>query len=404
MKDRKQFQDLLNRYRNNQCTKHEIHWLQTYIQSGVDQEWIEQEIGSKLLEPVPSAFLQKTEVKEELKEVYKRITLQKKPVTITRDLYSSWLFKAAAGIILISAIGLYTYFAHSGKEPSSLLAEQHHVQPGGNKATLTLADGRTIDLSAGKAGIVINNEDIKYNDGTSLSKIIPSKVSDASTQLTLTTPKGGQYQIILPDSTKVWLNAASSLKYPTSFTGKERRVILNGEAYFEVASVLNKSSGKKLPFIVVSGTQEVEVLGTHFNINAYEDEQATRTTLVEGRVRVTSLLKESSVLSPNQQSVIARNSNLIQVNSVNPESAIAWKNGDFVFRDQNVATAMRQIARWYNVAVDYDDAPLTLKLGGTISRANPLSTVLRAMEATGKIKFNLKGNKLIVKSTKSTNQ
>jgi ferric-dicitrate binding protein FerR (iron transport regulator) len=241
--------------------------------------------------------------------------------------------------------------------------------------------------------------------------------------LTAATPRGGTYQITLPDGTKVWLNAASSLKFPASFGSlKTRSVELTGEGYFEVAK------DKAHPFIVATAKQEVQVLGTHFNINAYNDEGSTKTTLLEGSVSVSSLPLYSSsrgkrsderplghatsrdlsyrrddgggrddvVLKPNQESVLTNNAQ-IRVTDVTAEDAVAWKNGDFVFRGEALESVMRKVARWYDVEVVYaDDVPRDVVIGGYVSRSRNISVVLERMAKTGRIKFKIEGKKITV--------
>lgn len=258
--------------------------------------------------------------------------------------------------------------------------------PGRAQATLTLEDGRTIELKETEEGIMVVGDQVRYNDGQDVAEGVA--VSQLST---ISTPRGGQYRITLSDGTKVWLNAASSLRYPGSFLSKERLVELNGEGYFEVAKNPNK------PFKVISRGQVTQVLGTHFNINSYPDESSVKTTLLEGSVKVASLDTDQSVtLVPGKQSVLTTKG--LQVHDVDMEATIAWKNDDFIFRGQDLKTTMRQLARWYDVEIAYaNNAPFHLKIGGSVSRKNSLSSVLRAMESTNSVKFEFDGKTILVK-------
>ncbi|WP_448634930.1 FecR family protein [Pedobacter panaciterrae] len=212
---------------------------------------------------------------------------------------------------------------------------------------------------------------------------------------TIETPNGGKYQVNLPDGTRVWLNAASLLRYPTKFSGSKRVVELTGEGYFEVAKLPGK-----IPFIVKSEGQEVEVLGTHFNINSYEDEGPIKTTLLEGSVRV--IRSKSSwnapdnnvLLRPGEQSELGEQK--INVKEVNTESILAWKDGDFVFDGDDLKSIMRKVARWYDVEVIYKGEFDDVKFGGLISRSKNISSVLGIMESTGKIHFVIEGNRITV--------
>jgi len=201
-------------------------------------------------------------------------------------------------------------------------------------------------------------------------------------------PYGGQYQLELPDGTKVWLNAGSSLRYPVSFTGHERKVELTGEGYFEVAK------NKTMPFRVQTSKQVVEVLGTHFNINAYNDDPSVKTTLLEGSVKVTqNTMGTFKMLKPGQQSVLKNNE--LQVKEADTEEAVAWKNGLFLFNDQSLDEIMHQVSRWYDLQIVFDDVSLkTQRFGGSISRFKNVSQLLQVLESTGSVHFKIEGRRL----------
>lgn len=290
------------------------------------------------------------------------------------------------------------------------------VSPGGNKAMLKLADGREIFLAELDDGFVKQVDGVsisKLTDGLLVYKVTNSQRIFADNNMryhTLTTPKSGQYQVILPDCTKVWLNAASSLKYPAKFAGDKREVELNGEAYFEVANAFyaarhlsdqpRNRNQYKVPFVVKTGNQQVEVTGTKFNINAYADERVVRTTLVEGGVRVVvaSVTERSAlqqkVLKPGEQAILVDNQ--LGVTKVNVENELSWKDGNFLFDDQPLHVIMRQLSRWYDVQVDYNHLPNT-RYNGFISRDVPLSRVLEMFEKTGNAHFEIKNRTIKVK-------
>lgn len=306
-----------------------------------------------------------------------------------------WFRIAGVAAIVAMAFGIWFYtirpFAGESATPRNYAND---IQPGKHTATLTLANGSTVALSDAKSGVVIDVSNMKYNDGTDVEAVVKGAPSSGKETMTISTPLGGTYQVALPDGTKIWLNAGSSLKFSAAWKGQpERKVWLSGEGYFEVAKTARHS-----PFIVVTAKQQVEVLGTHFNISSYADENNTATTLLEGSVRVSSsraVGTDGVVLKPNQQSVLT-NSNHITVKTVDTERAVAWKNGLFIFNDEPLHQIMKQIARWYNVEVVYQGADENKKFGGSISRAGQLSKVLRQLEKTGGVQFEIQERRVIV--------
>lgn len=297
----------------------------------------------------------------------------------------------AAAIVIIIPVGLYFYSQFDGKKDNegANYAMHDDVKPGGNKATLTLADGTSIVLSDATNGKLAEQSGVsitKTKEGQLVYQFTDSKNGSKAVGAqfnTISTPKGGQYQINLPDGTSVWLNAASSLKFPVTFSSlKERKVELNGEAYFEVFKDKHK------PFKVASASQEVEVLGTHFNINTYKNEATSKTTLLEGSVKLHVENAADVTLKPGEQSVLKIGDVAIQ--KVNAEDVVAWKNGNFLFNDENLISIMKQLERWYDVRVDYSTIPDT-HYNGFISRNVNLSKVLRHLEVTGNLKFKIEG-------------
>lgn len=296
---------------------------------------------------------------------------------------------AAASILIIVGIGLYFY--RTEQQNNLETAYRQDISPGKNKATLTLANGEKISINDVNTGNIASQSGVQISkspDGQIIYEITNKNPGKLAFN-TLTTTRGEQARLRLPDGSVVYLNAASSLKYPTSFANlKQRSVELSGEGYFEI------SKDKMHPFIVRSAKQEVEVLGTHFNINAYTDESALKTTLLEGSIKLTSM-NRSEILKPNEQAILINNQ--ITVNEVDPDETVAWKNNEFLFKNDDFKTNMRKIARWYDVEVIYEaNAPDNFRFGGFLSRSRNLSAVLRLMEKTGAVHFRVDGRKVYV--------
>jgi transmembrane sensor len=293
---------------------------------------------------------------------------------------------ATAAVVMIS-MGIWFYTSRPvNVNPNAEIANQTDVAPGTNKAVLTLGNGKTIQLSNAKTGVIVG-KDLRYNDNTSINS---TENGDENEMTTVTTPRGGTYQIQLADGTKVWLNAASSLKFPSTFANvSQRRVELTGEGYFEVAK------DKKHPFVVKNVGQDVKVLGTHFNINAYGDEESIKTTLLEGSIYVVnSLEKTGKTLIPGQQSIVSGNVTSIK-KEVDIEEAVAWKNGYFNF-NESLESIMNKVSRWYDVDVIYEVKPASDPFVAKISREKSLSALLNIIEKTGDVHFKIQGRRIIV--------
>lgn len=309
-----------------------------------------------------------------------------------------WLKWVAAACVLISIS--YPLFRYLSAPPikTAIVSSQNNIvktdiSPGNSKAILTLANGSSIVLNNSKKGILAKagNTSIIQKTGGELSYQPDLDVKTATNiqYNVLKTPPGGEYQLQLPDGTRVWLNAASSIKFPNAFAGANRRVELVGEAYFEV------SKNPAMPFIVAANGTETRVLGTHFNVMAYPDEPGVTTTLFEGSVKF-SRNKSDVLLTPGNQALLNNATNLITVQKANLEEVLAWKNGYFNFQDEDIHSIMRKVARWYNVEVVYDAGFGAMHFDGTLSRYNNISDLLKMLQSTGTIHFKVEGRRITV--------
>jgi ferric-dicitrate binding protein FerR (iron transport regulator) len=319
--------------------------------------------------------------------------------------HRKWKITVAATVILmILATGSYFIFSSKSlqnkivKSEQSIPVPKNDIAPGGNKAELTLADGSVIILDSASNGIISQQGNIKVQklDNGLIAYTLNDKQiteNDEAFYNTITTPRGGQYQVTLADGTKVWLNAASSIRFPVLFTGNERKVEITGEAYFEVAK------NKAIPFKVKAGASEIKVLGTHFNINAYDDEASVKTTLLEGKVRVVVPAMAGNqaaiFLQPGQQSGITKEGIISVIENADTEVAVAWKNGRFQFKSTDLKTILRQISRWYDVDVIYKEN-INLHFTGQLTRDVNVSKVFEKLALTDEVHFKIEGKRIIV--------
>ena len=312
---------------------------------------------------------------------------------------------AAASVILLLTLGGYLFYQPSKKEAIIKQAlSKNDVLPGSNKAILTLGNGSTIILDTAPNGTLSEEGDtkvVKLEDGE-LSYAKSNENSNEVVYNIISTPRGGQYQVVLPDGSKVWLNASSTLRFPTAFRGNERNVELNGEGYFEVAHLTPPSTssgraGQKRPFIVNVNGVKVEVLGTHFNVNAYHDEGEVKTTLLEGSVSLSTVNSQQSIaIKPGEQATVKQLQNSIEVQKVDINEAVAWKEGQFNFKSTNITAIMRQVSRWYDVDIDYKGNVSGLNFSGIISRKENISRILNVLEATGTVHFKIEDKRITV--------
>ena len=295
-------------------------------------------------------------------------------------LKTAWFRYAAAVVICFGVVAYFMINNKENRDDRHITQVTTNVAPGSNKAILSIGNDQTINLSGDKTGITVGST-ITYNDG--------EQIADAGQVLQLSTPRGGQYQAVLPDGSKVWLNAASSIKFPSAFNDKERKVEVTGEAYFEITKDVNR------PFKVDGGGQEIEVLGTSFNINIYADESTRKTTLITGSIKITNN-NQTAILKPGQQANI---SNLeiskIHLIQVQTNDVLAWKNGLFNFEGLPLSSVMKQLERWYDIETKYDEKTAKLIFRGELYRNLPLKNALEILKDMG-IKYELNGKTLTI--------
>jgi transmembrane sensor len=407
--------NLFQKYLNNECSPAEVDQLMDFLEQNGNEELKQQLINTQLAAGLTtwgySDPLLQQQLENQLQVILQRINHQPQPAKLRSF---SWIKLAAAAIVILFIGGAaFLWMNRSEKVETAKQSSQpvKDVPPGGNKAVLTLANGSTIVLDDAANGDLAREGNVqvtKLSNGQLVYKVI-TKENAPVTYNTLSTPRGGQYQLVLPDGSKVWLNAASSIRFPTAFTGTERKVEITGEAYFEVAK-LTLRSGQKMPFRVSiapapSGASrgEVEVLGTHFNVNAYDDEDVIKTTLLEGKVKIVnrvSAIGKSVILKPGEQASISQassQSNKIPVQTVDLEVVMAWKNGLFHFENADIKTVMRQLSRWYDVEVEYKTTALQMEpLFMEIPRNKNLSDVLKVISLAAGVQVKMEGKKIIV--------
>lgn len=322
-------------------------------------------------------------------QLYAQISDKKDILTLPQRRSTGW-YKVAIAATLIGLIATaYFYYQNKNTDTTYQSVYKNDVSPGGNRAMLVLANGNSIDLDSAAIGWLRQEGDVNISKSANGQLVYTGNDGQSVNAFNkIVTPRGGQYKIVLPDGTGVWLNAASSLRYPVNFGPGERKVELTGEAYFEVAK------DAKRPFHVIAARQmDVQVLGTHFAVNAYEDEQDIVTTLLEGSVRVRAGTYDPATLKPGQQAVFSDKN--IAISPADTATAIAWKNGDFML-DGDISTIMRQIARWYDVEVVYEQSITGKDFLASVPRSSNISEVLRALELTGRVHFKVEGRKVTV--------
>ncbi|MET0299757.1 MAG: FecR domain-containing protein [Flavitalea sp.] len=390
-----QFSLLLEKFRNGTASKAELTELLTILN---DEQFENNTATENLLSEIWQKIPDTPQVFDEGKSEMLLHNVMNAPASVVPMRRSNLRRVIAVAAILIILVGGY-FLIPAPKQPSgsplalNKPAQSSPILPGTNKAELILDDGTSVALDslnngriAEQSGVQVRNVDgkIVYTRGSKTAPIISYN--------TLRTPKGGFYQLTLSDGSKLWLNAASSIRYPVVFSEKERVVELNGEAYFEVAK------DSKRPFTVKTDDMDVQVLGTHFNVMAYNNESAVKATLLEGSVKIRAA-GNNALLTPGQQAKLnSSNKNLEVISNVNVEEVVAWKNGYFQFERVGTAELMRQIERWYDVEVKFDGPVQPRAFGGKIARSSNLENVLKILEWS-KISFTVENKTITVKHT-----
>jgi len=380
------FREILKKYRQQQASVEEAKFLETYYNMFDVKEALINDENEPLF----------SDLKRDIKvNVDKQITGPK-----IKKLGYGWIkYGAAAAALLLVSVSVYLI---SYQKENGLVAKMDRTfLPGGNKAVLTLTNGNKIVLNEVRTGEITRQSGIsitKKADGELVYQISAGPdLSEEAAVNTISTPNGGQYTIELSDGSRIKLNAASSLSFPSSFKGTERVVDLHGEAYFEVAK------NRQHPFKVVSGLQTVEVLGTHFNVEAYADESAIKTTLVEGAVKVVAGGNHMTIIPGQQARVSKQNAGSIIRSQVNLDKEIAWTKDLFIFDGDNLKSVMSEISRWYNITIVYTGPIPDKKFFGGISRSSKLSEVFKILELN-QVKLSLKGNTVYVSYDASSNE
>ncbi|PRD48448.1 FecR family protein [Sphingobacterium haloxyli] len=388
MNDTNKYRELASKWLNGSITEIEKEEFLAWYKAHIDEQ-VE----------IPSNFAKdEMELKQRiLSNVKSAIQQPDRPQTSKVRSLTTKMRAAAASIIALAIFGLgYYYFTDRGGEVMHIGLED--VNPGKNKALLSLGDGSVIDLQEAGQGLIVG-EQLHYMDGSVLESTLFNNIDSESSLVTLSTPRGGEYQLKLPDGTRVWLNAASSIRFPRKFSRNRREVeLLAGEAFFDVAT--NSMGGKKIPFFVKNNEQLVEVLGTQFNINAYDKKLGIVTTVAEGSVAVKSNNKPNNhdriVLAVGMQTVV--NEKGITKYQVDPAQYVAWKEGYFYFNDANIYTVLQAFERWYDIDVNYEKVRSDDLFYGKLPKNVTLDKALHILKTAG-VHFELKnGRQLTIKN------
>ncbi len=377
---------LLMRFRLGLCTPEEIAAIESWLDARVDQDQTELTIQQK-------AELQaslKAKIMDSISD-----TTSRQRLGAPRNIFTFLRYLAASVILFLISISIYyTVRDKTGHSPEvGSLKVASDVPPGGDGAILTLQDGKRILLDSAHAGTLSSSHGVTIKNLNGLLTYISQGAHAATGKWnTVTTSRGRQYNLVLQDGTKIWLNSSSSISFPVAFDDSQRRVRITGEVYFEVKH--RDRAGSSLPFIVEVNDAEIQVLGTHFNINAYQDESTMRTTLLEGSVKVIRA-GQDIVLRPGEQAIAYRNGRVDVDHNVAVETVMAWHNGLFSFENADIQTVMRQLARWYDIEVVFETDVTGATFWGDLQRDAHLSSVLKILEKSG-VTVSLEGRKVRV--------
>ncbi|MEI9810849.1 MAG: FecR domain-containing protein [Bacteroidota bacterium] len=390
-------QNLFRKYLTNQCTPEEVKQLLAHFDTAENESALRSLISESLA--TDQAFSEEetggfnSVAAEVFTGIKKQIGVEK--LQTIPFFKRTWFRIAASVVVVFSALVLFFLRKHEPvkiAEVKSPVKFENDIEPGGDKAVLILADGTRIVLDTTKNGTIAlqgTSNVVKTADGQLSYTQSNTNVSEVLYN-TVSTPRGGQYRLVLPDGSKVWLNAASSIYFPSAFVGSNRKVSVTGEVYFEVAK------DRKMPFVVDMKGMQVEVLGTHFNINAYDDEPVIKTTLLEGALKVNKG-SNSKFLFPGQQAQLNNTGDINIIPGADLEEIMAWKNGKFIFNSIDIRSVMRQLEKWYDIEVAYTGNLTKEEFIGVVSRNVNISQILNMLEKTRTVSFEIKGRKVFVK-------
>ena len=389
---KEELKHLIQKYKDNQLTTDEIQRLKEAFHTEEFESIFDQTTEEIFLEiSDPSGEIDSENL---YKSISRKIYLQEKQPYRLRN----WFYITVASVA--ATILLFFYFntsiiSNSTEEIALAKQEKNTILPGGAKAKLVLEDGQIVDLANLPADTTLQLAGytiIKNAKGELTYTLKDSKLASAGLYNTIVTPRGGEYNLQLPDGSKISVNASSTIRYPLQFDREKREVELDGEAYFEVKQMVKNN--KTIPFIVKTREQTLKVLGTSFNINSYSDR--IETTLVEGKVELSYPNSKGRLLNPNQQSRYHSKDESFDIKDVDPFYTIAWKNGNFAFENASLSTVMKDLERWYDVEVEYRGNISKIRFSGTISKYEHIDKVLKAIELTGSVKFKIEERRIIV--------
>lgn len=392
-----QLKILIIQYQEGKCSKEEIEQLRAWLREPESTELLEK-VCDMLPETASDKYLlfKKTDVYLKVMND-ERVRPALTNIGISgRTLWWRKPWAAAVAVVLLVMAPFFYYTSPFFDTGEKITSEEFAVVPGGDRALIILDDGRELNLEEIEDTVIVQRgfSIVKDGDGAIYYRYDRAEeLAEADVFNTVVTPKGGQYQITLPDGTRVWLNAESKLKYPVYFDENIREVELEGEGYFEVAK--QTMNGKRVPFMVLSGAQKLEVLGTTFNIQSYG--HGITTTLVEGKVRLgLGNTDKKVVLQANDQAKLQSEEQQFDVRKVDPLYATAWKDGSFSFRKASIKDVMETIARWYDVDIVYKTTVEGSRFTGTISRFEQIDKLLQLIELTESVHFTIEGRRIIV--------
>ena len=393
MKDEERLKYLFSRYLSGDSTSEENKELSELVNNASVQDLSQLLTSAWENSKTTGEVITKDEGEIILQRILKESVEPAIVVDFPRQRRKTWLkYVAAAAVLVLFLSAIFYSTLRNPDKPAPIVVEKqvNDLAPGQNGAILTLSNGQKIILDSAKNGLLATQGSIKVLHENGEIRYQPGdKISDAGLLNTVTTPKGRQFQLVLSDGSKVWLNAASSITYPAAFERDGRNVSITGEVYFEIARDESK------PFRVkIQGREEVEVLGTHFNINAYGDEPSVNTTLLEGSIRIKSVDGQSRILKPGQQAQLSET--LKVVDAVNTGEVMAWKNGYFSFDGATTEAIMRQVTRWYDAEVIYQGDVKDERYAGSVPRSENASKLLEVLELTKTVKFTIEGRKIII--------